>query len=389
MSINEALALTLSDLLIKSAIETKYLKNLEDKIEKSLSGNALTSDQQLAQLIKGYENEQLVLVLGAGISIEYGLPSWDTLLQDLLLTSFETKEKQPANESIVLAKLFTKLFSPNPLIAARYLRNHYQENKNKQENDFDSAVRDSLYKHLNKEKKSQLLNEIVQLCVAPGKSPNLDSIITFNYDNILESHLSKLDVDLPIKIISKVGQRPSPGELTIYHVHGFLPPEGEIGKDSKITLSEDVYHQQYNEIYSWNNMIQLNKYRDNVCLFIGLSLTDPNLRRLLDIAKTQRGDNIPVHFSIRKKYDPTILENNLSRLLEQNPDLLDEQAKANLKLDESIKHMVRVMERFETQDDSSFGISTIWIDEYKEIPTILKSIRTKKSKLPNNQLKKN
>lgn len=370
----------LKEVLKKKAIDADYLKNLEDVIDKSLFKKTPTPNQLVSQIIKGYEGEQLVLVLGAGVSVEYGLPNWDSLLQNLLLTSFETETKQASEKSIVLAKLFTKLFSPNPLIAARYLRNHYQGN-NKNETEFDRAVRDALYKHFDKKKKSDTLNEIVQLCVAPGKSPNLDSIITFNYDDILETHLSKLGIEIPYKVVSQVGQRPTPGELPIFHVHGFLPREGEVVKENKITLSEDIYHEQYNDTYGWNNMVQLNKYRDCVCLFIGLSLTDPNLRRLLDIARTQRGDTAPVHYSIRKRYDSTTLEKSLSKLLELNPELLDEKSSVHLKLDESVGHLVRVMEKFETQDDLSFGISTIWIDEYEEIPIILKAIREKK---PNN-----
>lgn len=382
----------LKEVLNKKAIDAEYLKNLEDVIDKSLFKKTQSRHQKIKQIIKGYEDDQLALVLGAGVSIEYGLPNWDSLLQNLLLTSFETETEQSADKSIVLAKLFTKLFSPNPLIAARYLRNHFQKG-NKDEVSFDRAVRDVLYKYLDKNKQSDTLNEIVQLCVAPGKSHNLDSIINFNYDDLLEIHLSKLGIEIPYRTISQVGQRPAPGELPIYHVHGFLPREGELDGEHQITLSEDIYHKQYNDIYSWNNIVQLNKYRDCVCLFIGLSLTDPNLRRLLDIAKTQRGDSDLVHFAIRKKYDSSSLEESLSRILEKTPDLLDEKSRANLKLDESVKHLVRVMEKFETQDDMSFGISTIWIDDYKEFPIILKSIREKNPNLlntlnlPNKRLK--
>ncbi len=366
----------LKEVLDNNAFDVEYLRNLENVIDKSLFKKLFSFEKQIEELIKGYENEQLVLVLGAGVSIEYGLPSWDSLLQNLLLSSFKAETKVDSVKSMVLSKLFTKLFSPNPLIAARYLRNYYKDNRvNKT---FESDVRDLLYRHLDKKKKSEIFNEIVKLCVAPGKSHNLDSIITFNYDDILEKHLSQLEIDIPFRSIYKVGQRPKPGELPIYHVHGFLPREGKLDDGNKITLSEDVYHEQYNAIYSWNNLVQLNKYSDCMCLFIGLSLTDPNLRRLLDIARIQRGDKKPVHFSIRKRYSSYELEKNLSQLLEQNPELLDEKSKAKLNLKESVKHLVSVMEKFEMQDDLSFGISTIWIDDYDDIPLILKSIREKK-----------
>jgi hypothetical protein len=218
----------------------------------------------------------------------------------------------------------------------------------------------------------------VQLCVAPGKSPNLDSIITYNYDDILEGHLTEMDIDIPYKTISKVGVRNAPGELPIFHVHGFLPRKGKLDDNANVTLSEDIYHKQYTDTYSWNNMVQLNKFRDCTCLFLGLSLSDPNLRRLLDIAKIQRGNEDTFHVSIRKKYDTETLQKALSKILEDNPDLLDQKSKANLKLDESVKYLVQVIEQFETKDDLSFGISTIWVKDYSEIPNILKSIRTKK-----------
>jgi len=99
-----------------------------------------------------------------------------------------------------------------------------------------------------------------------------------------------------------------PNEIGIYHVHGFLPRKDEIKTDNKITLSEDIYHAQYNDIYSWQNLVQLDKYQNCVCLFIGISLTDPNLRRLLDIAKNQRVDKSIVHYNIRKNYDSSVLK---------------------------------------------------------------------------------
>ena len=44
------------------------------------------------------------------------------------------------------------------------------------------------------------------------------------------------------------------------------------------------------EPYNWANITQLNYMINNTCVFIGLSMTDPNMRRLLEIAAQKRTD---------------------------------------------------------------------------------------------------
>ena len=353
--------------------EGDYLKKYEEILSKRLSLKPTSLRKQLTDIDSAFESEQLVVVLGAGVSVEYGLPSWETLLQKLLIGSFSSGKDEGLGKSTVLAKLFTKAFSPNPLIAARYLRHHYKDQKTK--NAFEKAVRGALYETLDGEFKSDLFDEFAQLCVAPGKTPNLDSIITYNYDDILETHLDDLNIDIPYKSISEVGIHAKPGQLPIYHVHGYLPRKGRLSESNLITLSEDAYHQQYGDTYSWNNLVQINKFRDKVCLFIGLSLTDPNIRRLLDIANKQRGGKETQHFVIRKRHCPKNLEDQLKTILSSNPEMRDEKSQASLMLDEAASDLIKVMETFETQDDRSFGIDTIWVDTYEDLPEILKAIR--------------
>src|SRR5438552_2816843 len=83
------------------------------------------NEKQVTALIAAYKAENLVLVLGSGVSVDLGLLDWSTLLQKLLISSIVQTTKENAERSNVLAKLFSKIFKPNPLIAARHLSNFY------------------------------------------------------------------------------------------------------------------------------------------------------------------------------------------------------------------------------------------------------------------------
>ena len=62
------------------------LKNIRNTLHHNFSK---TDQRQIVREIKQfYKSEKLVLVLGAGVSMNYGLPSWDILLQKLIVTIF-------------------------------------------------------------------------------------------------------------------------------------------------------------------------------------------------------------------------------------------------------------------------------------------------------------
>jgi hypothetical protein len=329
---------------------------------------------KIDRLIQAYRDEELVLVLGAGVSMPYGLPDWNTLLQKLLLTTMSAEAEKSPERAELLARLYSTVFAPNPLIAARYLNDHYRKNDTTGLA-FETAIRDALYEFVTGEHYTELFKEVRQLCIAPGRSPSLDSIITYNYDDLLERCLADIDVEIRHRPVYAVGMNPGPGELPLYHVHGFLPREEALTDAHRVALSDDQYHKQYADVYSWNNMVQLNKFRDSTCLFIGTSITDPNLRRLLDIARLQRGDTNVRHYVIRKHYDSAELQERLRKLLEENTDILDKKRAAELPLDETAERLREIAETFEENDARSFGVETLWVDTFDEIPAILRQIR--------------
>lgn len=328
-----------------------------------------TSKTAIKNLKTAFENGNLNLVLGAGISAKYGLPTWDSLLQRLLLKTIEHE----ADKATVLSKFFTKLFNPSPLIAGRYLQETLVDEKTK--NKFEKEVREALYETFEENVESPIMDEIIKLCIAPGNSPNLDSIITYNYDDIIESKLKEKNLDIPFQSIYGQGINPDNKSLTIYHVHGFLPKKGSISDHNSITLGEFVYHEQYSNVYSWNNIVQINKFRDKTCLFIGTSLSDPNIRRLLDIANSQK-TNKKYHYILKKRPNKEWIKNKLEKILEDNPEIFSEKVKANLDFDETVNFLIEMQNRFEEKDSESLGVKTVWIDDFDlDISELLRNIR--------------
>lgn len=308
--------------------------------------------------------------------MDHGLPDWNTLLQKLILSTIQTPTDDNSQQAEVIAKAFTRVFSPNALIAARYLSLTFKQRDPSDPLAFTKAIRKAIYEDIDMTKKTDLLTELRNLCVAVGKSPNIDSVITYNYDDLLEHYIDELDLGVPLSSVYRTGMNPMNHELPIYHVHGFLPRDGEIDRSHLVTLSEDIYHHQYNDIYSWSNLVQINKFKDANCLFTGVSFTDPNLRRLMDIARAQRGDEAINHYCFRKRHDAQRIKLTMEAVLQQDPSLRDQKVMAQLGMDETVNDLIKIMENFEANDAASFGVALLWIDDYNEIPGILRDIRT-------------
>ena len=265
------LAIHLAESLDANKALREAAANISDNIASKSEIEIPPKSEIMGFLRSAYQSEKLVLVLGAGVSLDYGLPSWNSLLQALLAKTFQ--EGSEKNEKALLfAEVFNRTFEPSPLIAARYLANQYKSKRL----GFETAVKRLLYGQINQDFTSDLMKEIVQLVAAPVRAPNLNSIITYNFDDILETEIEKASIDVPFRSVFSVGQNPMTNQLPIYHVHGYIPRKGSLNSENQITLGEDLYHQQYTDVYSWSNLIQLSKFKDFHCLLVGTSFTDPN-----------------------------------------------------------------------------------------------------------------
>lgn len=252
----------LNTVLLRDTINNGILRNNSIYLEKR--------KKYVEQLHTQYENDNIVLFLGAGASNEAKIATWDTLISELFVALID---KQLSANHIQIdkkdkKKIVKEVINQNgnsPLLQTRFLRNGF-------ENDFEELVREILYK--NAVDSSDLLEEIGQLCML--------------------------------------------------------------------------------EPYNWANISQLNYMINNTCLFIGLSMTDPNMRRLLEIAAQKRTENDGEcqHYAIMRRFK-----------IKDSEEV------------ESIKSFERVNESLQESFFKELGVNVLWIDEFSEIPILLKQIK--------------
>ncbi len=295
-------------------------------------------------------DNQLTLVCGAGVSRDSSIPDWNDLLVNILNETFFNNDSN-VPESKVLAEDLLSLMPQSNLILGKYLRLVLKE-------DFEKVVQKHLYLYYNQDRDCELstivqgheiinyaletnmMKAIVELARPKRRGKRLESIITFNFDDLIECALSKHKIEYCS--IWKEGQTCGMDALPVFHVHGFLPNQREVDTPN-LVFSEESYHTQFIDPYSWSNLIQLNTFSTNICLFVGLSLSDPNLRRLLDIS--WRRNQRCKHYIIMKKAPQKNRTDEIATML------------------------------FE-QDANSLGLNVIWCSDFSEIPSILFSIAT-------------
>lgn len=239
-------------------------------------------EELIARAAFEYKYGRNSFFLGAGVSLDAGLLSWGKLLDSMVSQLREMKEVS-LNDLDAIKRDFGKDY----LVKARFLRRLCEE----REVSFVGLIRKALYGVALQDSK---LVEVIADCVESNK---LSSVITYNYDDILERELSNRGVP----VFSVDGQnRPAANQFPVFHVHGFISSDEDKSYDKNVVLSEDEYHALYNNAFHWSNIEQLHALVQTTCFFIGLSMKDPNLRRLLDIAQ-YRGTGTPSHYAFLRR----------------------------------------------------------------------------------------
>lgn len=344
----------------------KLLNNLSSYKLKSIVSNKNDIDwkgdrDKIISNLKGsFSQGSFSILLGAGVSCDANLPSWQQLISSLLIKSFSetlNENQQFDNESINrLSSVFKSNQLNSALLSARYLKKLFTT-QHKSDEKFKKIIHEVLYTSQEINRDSILIKIITRLCIPTRIRAHIDSIITYNFDDLIEQALDSKN--LKFHVITNNLEIPSLEELPIYHVHGFIP-EDESKYSNNITndivFSEDGYHKMYAEPYHWSNLVQLTHLREKVCLMIGLSMDDPNLRRLLDIVSNPSVQ--PKHYAILQRV-------KLAELLPDSPSSQEQ---------ELAQSILQSHHQLQEQLFKDLGVNIIWYEEYADIPKILEML---------------
>lgn len=274
----------------------------------------LFQDLIINQAKRSVEQNKVTLFVGAGLGSSMSLPDWNQLLTNLWTTK-NIKIQESKIDDVV---------DKSPLQKARFMFPGFTES------DYDELWK-QLYGTI--PTPSDLLHAIGDIY----SHNKIDSIITYNYDDYIEQRIGFSNCKSIYKGIRAERKFP------VYHVHGLIPQRKTNSKSliSGIVLTENQYHSVYNKAYSWVNVEQYHALSRKTCFFIGMSMTDPNLRRLLDavLSESQDGE----HFVFMVKIDNKFGNDN-----------------------EKMFAFASLM--------SNLGVSVIWCDDFDDLPLKIKRV---------------
>jgi len=202
----------------------------------------------------------------------------------------------------------------------------------------------------------------------------LPAIVTFNYDDLLERKLRAAGFDAaPIFD----GRRQTPDSLPIIHPHGFLPVPPTPIPSQKLVFTEEQYHRLTLDGLNWAVVSLLSCLRQHTVLFVGLSMTDPNIRRLLDAAVSASAEL--AHFQLRREHRAPDAANDGNALQQMREDISRRMTDGELsgvlktpeQLDAVIADMHTLAHRYDRELFKDLGVRTIWYNEHEDVPALL------------------
>jgi hypothetical protein len=213
---------------------------------------------------------RLTLVLGAGVSVGFGLPQWSELTDRAVKLSECTVDTTALTPEEIAEEIFHKCGT---------------------EQEFGRVIRAALYEtydsSLSKLTSNRLLTAIGALTMASTRG-QVAQVISYNFDDLLERFLEYHGFML--ESIGAAYNWASKVDIHLYHPHGILPSDLK----TPVTYPPVLARIQYDRIVgkstnAWRNLL-IQIMSSGTCLFLGLSGKDTNLSSTIyDVSKIHPG----------------------------------------------------------------------------------------------------
>lgn len=318
------------------------------------------------EISQQYLERGLVIVLGAGVSFGSSIPTWEILLGRIagVLTGDEDHGKR------IISDLKGYGFS-FPAIAS-VLEGMCRER------DFRDIVRRELYRDfpfrngINAENREEFVQHtrnnnrtlaaVASLCTVlsqPGsvyeKNPRIHAIVNFNLDSILRAYTYERYGKYLLRSVERASKASDLKKISVYYMHGYLRfdlKETDPAEEAadKMVFTEGDYFEFFNRPTSLFNYTFLYFLREYPCLFVGLSMIDDNIRRLMHYSREERN----------RAYSE---EGRPQRAKEKSGRHFVILERGGADLDVLVDSSVRCL-----------GATVLWVDSYEEIPDRFGSI---------------
>jgi hypothetical protein len=276
-----------------------------------------TPEERYPALIKRTRRGQVSLILGAGLSIGQGVPSWPALVAGVRqraldfglklkaapwLENHQVQEPHPLAAQVVLEEIEESL-RRHFLNAAQ--ADDFWERARRQLEDWLQAA---LYAGISPGEPTGSLYHLARVLRADRlrQQPRIARVVTLNADDLLEHALNGHyrggryqplagPIAWPIARASGHPRRQNTGDnrpaISIYHVHGYLPRKRNRGRGpgnarmapETLIFTDLQYWASVASPGSFANRVMAGALHDSYALFIGLSMKDVNLMRWLGV----------------------------------------------------------------------------------------------------------
>lgn len=259
-------------------------------------------------------NGEAGLFVGAGVSRHAGFVDWKGLLRDA------------ADE------LDLDIDKEHDLLALA----QYQVNARGGRGDFNQQLLDAFLRDAQPTAVHDILPRLP-----------IDTVWTTNYEQLLEDAYKAAGRHVEVKLtIENLAQARKGRDVTIYKMHGCAT------QAHHAVLTKQDYEDYDDKRRLFTDSLK-GDFIEKTLLFLGFSFTDPNVERILAKVRGQLGLNQRTHYWITRR--PSTTNPNGTR---SHDDLAYDLRKATL----------------QSQDLLRYGIQTVWVDEYHQIPELLRAL---------------